>query len=129
MTTLKLKAIHRILLKEMIDADGKKGHSLSELNKLNKILDKVEFTEEELRDLNLRLENGAFHWNVKKPKEEGSEEMVDIDIDKDFELSDEQAKMLYNILKEKDENKGFQRSEVGPFMDLAEQLEYEVEVD
>lgn len=119
MKTLSLKVVHRILIKGMIDSAGKSGKSLSELNKLLKLIDKFDFSSDELTELNLRVEDGMLKWNAKL-------EDKDIDIEKGIELSDEQAELLKSIVKEKDDKKEFSLAEATPFMHIAEQLEYEV---
>lgn len=127
MTTLKLKAVHRILIKGMLDSSSKSGRTLSELNKLLKLLDKIDFTPEEAKEIDLRVENQTLRWNVTKLKEEGSTEMIEVDVEKEFELSEEQRELLKTIIKEKDEKKEFSLPEAAPFTDIAEQVGYEVE--
>lgn len=119
MKIISLKVIHRILVKGMIDSFGKSGKNLSELNKLIKLLDVFEFTQTELKDLNLRVEDGMLKWNAKV-------EDQDIDVEEEFEVSDEQFELLKSIVKEKDEKKEFSLAEATPFMYIANQLEYEV---
>ena len=54
MKTLKLKTIHRLLTLEVLNVAGKAGGSLAEINKLLKLIDKVDFSEEEKKMLMFR---------------------------------------------------------------------------
>lgn len=124
MVTLNLRTVHRILLRGMIDSDGKAGnHTLSELGKLMKILEKVAFTEEEVKILDLRLvgEPGSqsFVWNKNKDNDASLEE---VDVEKPFELSDEESGMICDIIKKKNESKEFSMQEAGPVVEIATQL-------
>lgn len=131
MITLKLKTVHRFQLRNLLNGEAKAGHSLSDLNQINKIFDKVTFTDDEVKLLNIRTENvpgkdtngqdvtyTSFLWNThEKPNGKGKE----LDIEKDFEISDEQKTLLTAIIERKNTAKEFTMDQVR-MMDIAEQL-------
>lgn len=120
MKNLKLKTVHRLLLKGIIDAAGQKGGTLSEIQKYLKILEKLSFTEEETKLLKIRVENDKVLWNVL------DDDKNEIDLEKDFEFSDEQIEIIKNAIKKKDEAKEFTFSDVTPISDIAGQVGYEL---
>lgn len=128
MKTLNLQVVHRILLKGMLDGEGKKGHSLSELNEYFKIIDKINFTEEESKDYEFKQElldpndaskGASLRWQTLKNIDGNNTE---IDILKPFEISDEQAQLLKTIIEEKNKAKEFTVSDI-KITDVADQLE------
>jgi hypothetical protein len=120
MTTLKLKIVHRLLIKGLLDQRGNEGGSLSELNKMLKIIDRVGLTEAEVTKVNLRLEEGALRWQTKGPADE------DLDPLTDLELTDDQAELIKATIKQKSDKKELKLVEVGPIMEIAEQLGLDV---
>lgn len=131
MITLKLKVVHRFQIRNLLNGESKAGHSLSDINLINKIFDKVVFSEEEVKLLNIRTEsvpgkdaNGqdvtytSFLWNShEKPDGKGKE----LDLEKEFELSDEQKALLIAIINRKNEAKEFTMDQV-KLIEVAEQL-------
>ena len=127
MKTLNLQVVHRILLKNILDGEGKKGHSLSELNDFFKIIDKVNFTEDEIKEYAFKqvlvdegdpAKGASLNWQTKKGEE-------DIDVLKPFEISDDQASLLKKIIDEKNKAKEFVASEL-KIVDIADQLELKI---
>lgn len=119
MKILKMSVIHRILVKGLLDEASKKGSSLSDLSQMIKIVDKINFTEDEAKELKFETKfvddkdpskGASIHWNK------------EIDTEKDFELSDDQAQMVKDIIKKKNDAKEFTSSEY-KVADVAEQLE------
>lgn len=104
----------------MLDARGNAGGSMTELNKILKVVEKLQLTEEEVKHVNLRLEDGALKWSTKG--EDGS----DLDPAKEIELADEQVDLLKTMLKEKDEKKEFKMAEAGPVNEIVKELELEL---
>ena len=127
-----MNVLHRILLRGILNDEGKKGHSLSDLNMFFKILDKITFTEEENKEYNFRVENvtdsegkevSSLRWNVKKDGKEGGK---DLDAEKEFEFSDEQGDKLKEVLQKKNDAKEF-TVENFAIKDVAEQLGLKIE--
>lgn len=136
MITLKLKVIHRLLLVGWLNEAGKaNGNSLSQLNQMLKIVDKISFTEEENKLFKVHQEERKdaegkiivdpqgnpslqIAWSIKD--EEGN----DIDVEKDFELSDEQKEQVYGIMKSKDEKKEFTFEGLSVVREIAEKVGY-----
>ena len=113
MKQVKLKVLDRFLIQLSLDKDGKAGsHSLSELNQMLKIIDKFNFSEEERKDLNIRNEGGALKWNSEN------------DIEKEFEIGDEQFQVIKTLLEKKDKAKDFDLSNLIGWNHIAEQFEY-----
>ena len=122
--SLKLKAVHRLILRSVVDSDGKSGnHSLSDLNKMLKLLDLVSFSEEETKRLNIRLDNGAVRWDTRLG---GAPDGEEVDLEKELEISDEQKDLLKEIIKRKNDAKEFSLSEATPVTDVASQLGLEL---
>ena len=121
MKTLKLRVVHRILTQGLLDEYGKAGHSLSDLNKLLKVADKLAFKEEETKELNLRLEAPegvlpSWKWNQK------AEDGTEVDVEREIELMDEQFDLLKAVFKKKNDDKSFTTENIGPILEVAEQL-------
>jgi hypothetical protein len=130
MVDVKFKVVHRILLKQLIDSDGKAGsHPLSALSKMMKIQEAISFTEEEVKTLNLRLEMlpapegrepvGQWRWNTKRDNALDGEE---VDLEKSFSFSDEQKDIVADILKRKNDAKEFTLGDAEPVLFIAEQF-------
>lgn len=120
MVDVKFKVIHRIILRGIVDSDGKSGqHALSELSKMLKVQEIVSFPEAEAKEFNIRVEEGAFRWNSKR---DNSPEGEEIDVEKPFSFSDEQKDLICDIIKRKSEAKEFSLSEASPVMEIAEQF-------
>lgn len=125
MKTLKVKTIHRLLILELLNQSGKDGGSLSEVNRLLKFIDRVDFSEDEKKLFSFRqTEDGKLAWNTRK---DGTLDGEDIDMEKEIEIADEQAEMLTKIFKKRDEEKKFTTSEANPFFEIAEQIGYKFE--
>jgi len=107
MKAVKLKVIHRLFLNGLLSQAGD-NRPLAELNQLLKVIDKTSFSEEESKKLNIRNEEGAWKWDSE------SEE------DNEAEFSDEQVKLVSDIIKEKDKNKEFSIQHVAVLNDLCE---------
>ena len=131
MKTLNLQVVHRILLRGLLDGESKKGHTLSAINQIMKIIDKVAITEEENKDYNLRTElnypqdptkGGMLKWEQFKK----GDKKIEIDVFKPFELSDEQVGMIKEIIESKNKAKEFTANDL-KIMDIAEQLEIKLE--
>lgn len=117
MVTVKLKVIHRLFLLSIVNGIGK--NSLSVLSNALNVFEKLNFKEEERKELDLRFEakddgSGQWKWGDEK------------DTEKDFELSDEQAEMLKKLISDKDEKKEFTVSECVPMVYVCEQLGIEM---
>ena len=129
MFTLKLSTLPRLVLIAQLDqANTLQARSLSELSKLMKLSDVVNFTDEERKILNIRnekAENGnmEIRWNRNV---DGLEEGEFVDIERDIELSDDQKTLLYNVYKELDERKAFTPAQLKPSLDVAEKIGYEI---
>src|SRR3990167_9860816 len=102
MVTVNFKAVHRLLLRSLIDEEAKAGFSLSEQSKRMKIQDKLLFTEDESKLLNFRLQptgrkdkdgndTMSMVWDPKNA------EGVELDVLKPIELSDEQVDIIKGI--------------------------------
>ena len=115
MASLKLKVVHRLLLLGMLDGESKEGHTLSELNKYLKLVDRVQFKEADVKELDLRIEENAWKWKAETDKE------------RKIDLSDEQLKTVCDLMKKKDDKKEFTAVNLGPIMELAEQVGYKCE--
>jgi len=138
MKTLNFKVSHRVVLSGLIDAEGRsKNNSLSGLSKLMKLSDKVQFSEAEQKDFQLRAvpvpgatDKLSFQWNKNRviENEDGTKtEGEEVDIVKSFEFSDEEVDLIKQILKHKDEAKEFELSGLSTILDIAKQVGYDVE--
>mgnify|MGYP001566199518 FL=1 len=108
--------LHRLLIQMMLDKDGKSGnHSLSELNQIFKILDKMNFKEDEIKELNIKNENGSIKWDNEK------------DTKKDIELGDKQIEILMDVFSRKDKMKEFDLQNFIGYREIAEQIGYKLE--
>ena len=114
MKTLDLKTIHRLLLVNIVNEEGKKGATLSELKGYFKILEKIELTEDEKKTVGLKIENDQVRWNPEK------------DVEVSTEISDEQVDTLKKMLKKRDEDKSFNFQTMGPMLEIAEKLGVDV---
>jgi hypothetical protein len=108
MKTLKLKAIHRLLIIGVFNS--LKGLDLQSLNKVLKIVEKIEVNKEEVELLELKQVDQQVTWNADKDEE------------KDFELSDEQAEKLKEIIKKKSDDKELAITDK-PLLDVYNQLD------
>lgn len=125
MKILKMKTLHRILLQGLLNSAGQVGgYTLSELNKMLKIENEINFKEEEIKELNLRMEDGSFKWNAKK---DGAAEGEEVDTEKAFEMSDESIDIIKKVIKKKDDEKQFNIAQVVPIKFIAEQVGLEIE--
>uniref|UniRef100_A0A6H1ZHV8 Uncharacterized protein n=1 Tax=viral metagenome TaxID=1070528 RepID=A0A6H1ZHV8_9ZZZZ len=125
MKTIEVKTIHRLLTIELLNVYGKEGHTLSQVNKVMKLIDKFDFSEEERQAFGFKqTEDGRLSWHVKR---DGSLDGEDIDIAKEIELSDEQVEILVGIFKSRDEKKEFTTADVKPYFEIAEQIDYKFE--
>lgn len=132
MKSLSLKVVHRLVINNLLDADGQKGASLSDLNKMLKIVDLFTLTEEESKKLNLRLEARvkdkeigednplSLKWDTKG--KDGEE----LDIPTVFEMKDDLVEMLKSVLKKKSENKEIKIADAKPILEIAEQVGLEI---
>lgn len=113
MKELKLKVASRILVINLLNEAGKGGGTLQQLKDMMKIIEKVEVTEEEKKALEYKFdaEAGRVSW-----KPENDEE-------KSIELNDEQATILKDILKKKNDAKEFTFDVLLPLGDVADQLD------
>lgn len=113
MRELKLKAAPRFLIISMLNDAGKAGGSLQQLKDMMKIIEKVELTEEERKEIELTsdAEAGKVMWKPEK------------DEVKSIELSDDQADLIKELLKKKNEAKEFTFDTLIPFNEVAEQLD------
>ena len=129
MFTLKLSTLPRLVLITQLDqANSLQARSLSELSKLMKLSDRVNFTDEERKILNIRnekVENGAREIRGNR-NADGAEEGEFVDIERDIELSDEQKDLLYTVYKELDERKAFQPAQFKSSLEIAEKIGYEI---
>jgi len=130
MFILKVKVLPRILLTGLLDKYMQlQTRSLSELSKLLKLNEKVQFTAEEQALLNVRIEknaetgNSQYRWNHTKDSDPSAEV---VDIERDIEFSDEQKEMLYTVFKELDDRKSFSGDNVMAIVELAEKIGYEI---
>ncbi len=131
MKTLKLKVVHRLLLQGLLNDAGKQGTTLTELNKMLKIVDRLVMDEAYVKSVNLRLVNKddagndlpapQYKWNTKD--ENGNE----VDVEKEVELSDEQGNLLHEIFKSKNEKKEFKLDDAKQMMELASQVGFSFE--
>jgi len=131
MKKISLKVIHRLLLQGVLNEEGKAGHTLSQLNKMLKVTDKLAFTEEELKAINLRIvdtdDNGnklqdtQYKWNSKDA--DGN----DLDAGKEIELSDEQNQLIKDLFKKKNDAKEFKLGDVKPMLEIAAEIGFDVE--
>ncbi|OGJ58623.1 hypothetical protein A2635_03990 [Candidatus Peribacteria bacterium RIFCSPHIGHO2_01_FULL_51_9] len=125
MKTVNLKVVHRLLLKAMLNEEGKgPGYSLSDLHKIFKVFDKIDFTPDEAKQFKLRNEENMVKWDA---REGGTEDGKEIDIHKGFELSDEEVKLVCGMMKKKDEEKRFTTDGLSAVLELAEQFGYTFE--
>jgi hypothetical protein len=108
MKTLKLKAIHRLLIIGVFNS--LKGLDLQSLNKILKIVEKIEIKKEEAEAIELKQVENQVTWNAEKDEE------------KDFELSDEQAEKLKETIKKKSDDKELAITDK-PLLDIYNQLD------
>lgn len=118
---LNVKIADRIVLINLLEQYGKKGTSLSELNQIYKMFDKLEFKDEERKEINFRIENGAYMWENKD--KDGN----DLDTDKKVELSEKQVEILNGVLKDKDTKKEFDIQIFKSIERIAGQVGYKIE--
>lgn len=125
MKTLKLSALPRVYLISILNEEGQKGkYNLSDLNKFFKILDKVEFKEEDRKRLSMKADGDQLMWNTFVKDEEGKDTEEKADIEQEFELSDDQVKLLQEVWKRRDEEKEFSLAQVASVSHIAEQIGY-----
>src|SRR3990167_5522963 len=125
MKTLKARAVTRLVLIGFVNAHGQGGSSLSDMNRMLKLVDKLSFKDEETKKLDLRPENvkvgdkeiPQWKWNAK------AEDGTELDTESEIELSNDEVKLLETILKAKDEKKEVEFSNFALIKDLVEQLE------
>ena len=123
MKILHLKTVHRLLLINLLNEEGKGGASLSDLAKLMHIAEKIDFKKEEREALNIRVEENKVVWNVRAG---GVADGEDIDVAKEFEVSDEESEKLMELFKKADEQKKFTLSDFGPVFEIAKEIGYTV---
>lgn len=123
MKTVKFKVIHRLLLLGLLNKGSEKGGSLSQMHKMYKILDKIDFKEEEQKKINLRQVDNQMHWWKTEGGIEGAQE---IDVDKEIQFSDDEIDVLKEIYRQADEAKQFSLQGLTPIMEIAEQIGYEM---
>lgn len=137
MKTLQFSVVHRLIVSGWLNEAGRSsGQTLSDLSKMLKLVDKLVFTEEENEQFQVKIENrkdaegneirDAKTGNVVqqmawKSKDEAGN---DIDIKKEFELSDEQVTILKDLIKAKDERKEFNFEGMSVVAEIAEQVGY-----
>lgn len=116
MKTVNLGVVHRLLLVSMLNDEGKKGSTLTDLKNMLKIVEKVEITQEERQDIEMAVNNetNRVSWNPEK------------DITKEIDLTEDEFSKLKDIFKHKNEEKSFNFETLNPMLQLAEQLEIEV---
>ena len=125
MKNLKLKVVSRLVLVSLVNEHGSQGASLSEMNKMMKLIDKLSFKEEEIKKFSLRLENvkqgdkETAQWKWNALAEDGSNQDVEVEI----ELSEEQVKIIEDIFKKKNDDKKIDFSNFAIVKDVSEQLE------
>jgi hypothetical protein len=124
MKTLKLKTIHRLLILEVLNTEGKSGGSLSEINRILKFIDRVDFSSDERALLSFRSVDGKLAWNVKK---DGKDDGEEVDVEREIEISDEQVDMLKSLFEKRDKEKKFVVTEANPFFEIASQIGYKFE--
>ena len=108
MMKLQLKVIHRLTTIAMLN--GIKGIDLQSLNKILKVVERLELTKEEIEAIDLKQDGDKLVW--KSSDEEP----------KEIELSDDMADKLKEILKKKSDEKDFCANDK-PLMEVYEQLE------
>lgn len=130
MHILKLRVVHRIMLVNLVDAFFKnEPHTLSELSKLMKLSDRLNFTPEERQILGVRAVKNEqtgredIVWNLRK---DGAEDGEEVDVERDVELSDEQKEMLYNVVKHMDGKKELNPAAAPVLLEIAAKIGYEV---
>ncbi len=125
MKTLQLKTLGRIYLLSILNDEGKAGnHTLSELNRYFKLIDKVDFSTEEREALALRTEGDKILWNLHKKDADGKDTEEVVDVPKEVEFSSDDIKLLLAIWKKRDEEKKFGLSDYGAVTELAGQIGY-----
>lgn len=96
MKNIKLNVAERLsvsnLLSEIYQAGGL---HLGTLKLAFNIVSKIEINEQERKAIDLVQKGGSISWNPKKDKE------------KEFEFSEDEAKLIKDAVKAKDEKKGF----------------------
>jgi hypothetical protein len=120
MKTVELQIVHRLILKNLLDAKGNEGSTLSELNKMLKVIDKIALTEAEITRVGLRVEEGSLKWNIK------GEGDVDLDPATAIDLADDQVDLVKAIIKEKSEKKELKLADAKPVQEIAEKLGMDV---
>lgn len=118
MTVLNIKVIHRLLLKGALDSYGKEGHMLSTINNMMKILNKINFTDDEIKELNLKVSDGNISWTTTKDNKPDGEPL---DVEKMFELSSDEEKVLVELFKRMHDKKEF-KVENFALVDVVKQL-------
>lgn len=125
MKTLNLKTLTRLYLLSILNDEGKAGnHTLSELNRYFKMIDKVDFTSEEREELGLKVEEETVKWNVFKKDADGKDTEEKVDVEKSYEFSNDEVKMLQEIWKSRDEAKKFGLADYAAVSELATQIGY-----
>jgi hypothetical protein len=114
MKTTELKVIHRLLLINIINDEGKKGASLSDLKSMLGILGKLELTEDEKTEIGLSVDNDQAKWDPTK------------DLGVSVELSDEQFDSLKKMVKKRSDDKTFNFQVLSPMLEIAEKLGVDV---
>jgi hypothetical protein len=111
---MKLKTIHRLLIINWLN-EAAKNKSLSEINKILKLMDKIDFSAEERTSLNLKIEEGQIKWDSKN------------DTEQEVELNKEQEQIITDVIQAKDEKKEFSLDGIKHVMEIAEQVDYKFE--
>jgi hypothetical protein len=116
MKVLNLHIVHRLLAVSLVNEEGKRGATLSELKTLFNMIEKIELTEEEREGVGLAVdkESNRVKWDAEK------------DIEKEIELSNEEYSKLREIFKRKNEEKAFSFETMHPMLELAAMLDIEV---
>lgn len=118
---LKFRAIHRILVNNLMDGKGNEGGTLTDLNHMLEVIKKLGITDEEKEKIKLKiLEGGAVTWNFKD--EDGTE----VDVEKDFEIADRQVELIKEALANKSEKKEIKFADLNAYTQIAEQVGFEL---
>ena len=135
---LKLNVLQRLLLNGFVNDYHKAGLSLSDLSKAMKVAEKLAFTEEEQKVLNVRLESadesGKPYTNAKgestslyRWNKENAETKEVVDFPREIEFSQDQADLLKSVFNKKNDGKEF-NFENGPVMiEVAKELGISIE--
>jgi len=84
-----MKIKDRIVILNILPQQG----NFTTLTVKHDLVEKIKITQEEIKDLEMGEESGMIKWNVDK------------DIDKEFDLTDLEKKLIKDTLKELDEKK------------------------